>query len=184
VFALSVVAFAIGVVVGIGGALMVAALNGQMQPTGSRVTLMTRSERAQAYMNILTEEGYRPSLDEDGDVVFKKEGRSYLILIDENDPRFFRLVFPNFWPIESELERARVVQAASATTGKIKVAKVFVVRDDVWATVELFVETPDSAKAVFERSMSVLTEAVDTFAEQMRGGSTPTTSPIAREKDD
>lgn len=32
------------------------------------------------YMNYLTEEGYRPEVDSDGDVKFKREGRTYYIM--------------------------------------------------------------------------------------------------------
>jgi len=121
------------------------------------------------YRDYLSGEGFMPSLDDDGDVVFKKEGRTYIIVIDENDEEFFRLVFPNFWPIESEDEREKVIKASCDATAKTKVAKIFPVRDNVWGTIELFVETPGSARAVISRSMSALMAAVDTFAQSMRG---------------
>ncbi|MCL6595365.1 MAG: hypothetical protein K6V73_04045, partial [Firmicutes bacterium] len=62
---------------------------------------MTRAQRAQGYLEFLAEEGYRPRLDADGDVVFKVEGGAYYILLDE-DEEFFRLIYPNFWPLETE----------------------------------------------------------------------------------
>ena len=52
---------------------------------------------------------------------------------------FFRLVFPNFWEIESDGERAQALGAAQEATADTKVAKVFLVKDNVWASVELFV---------------------------------------------
>tara|TARA_B100000902_G_scaffold393861_1_gene448970 strand:- start:5947 stop:6387 length:441 start_codon:yes stop_codon:yes gene_type:complete len=36
-------------------------------------------ERQQMYLSHLEEEGYRPTIDDDGDVKFKKEGKSYYI---------------------------------------------------------------------------------------------------------
>jgi hypothetical protein len=58
---------------------------------------VSRAQRAQGYLEFLAEEGYRPRLDPDGDVVFKVEGGIYYILLDE-DEAFFRLVYPTSGP--------------------------------------------------------------------------------------
>ena len=107
-------------------------------------------------------------MDDDDDVRFKAEGRLYFIAIDDEDPQFFRLVFPNFWSIEDADERQKVLVAASHATMKTKVSKVFVVRDNVWASVELFVGQPVGVQPVFKRSLSALQAGVRAFAESMR----------------
>ncbi len=108
------------------------------------------------YMKYLVEEGFQPKVDGDGDVVFKREGGTYFIRVSENDPQFFSLVFPNFWLIESEAERLRVYAAANLSNGVTKVCKIFTMKDNVWAAVELFVASPPDFKGVFRRSMSAL----------------------------
>jgi len=128
---------------------------------------MDKKQRAKMYENFLLEEGFTPTIDQDGDVIFKAEGRTYAILIDERDEEFFRLVFPNFWPIESNEERVKVEQAALQATAETKVAKIFPVRNNVWASIELFCSPPEAFKPVFSRSMSALRAAVGTFAEKM-----------------
>ncbi len=129
---------------------------------------MSKLERAEMYCEFLRNEGYRPEIDDDGDVVFREGGRVYLILIDENDDEFFRVVFPNFWSIESEEERERVERAALYATAMTKVAKVFPVRNNVWATIEMFVSPIEGFKAVFERSIRALHVAVQSFVGKMR----------------
>ncbi len=129
---------------------------------------MSTSGASEAYSTFLTNEGYRPTLDSDGDVVFKREGRTYLILIDDADPTFFRLVFPNFWEIESDPERLQVLLAAQSATADTKVAKVFIVGDNVWASVEQFVSEPASATAVFDRALGAIDSAVSRFVATMR----------------
>lgn len=129
---------------------------------------MDKKERAQMYMDYLRSEGFSPQLDQDQDIFFKFEGRTYLILIDERDEEFFRLVFPNFWSIDNEAERVKVEKAALQATADTKVAKVFPVKDNVWATIELFCLPPDSFKGVFKRGLSALRSAVNTFTEKMR----------------
>lgn len=131
---------------------------------------MDRQERAQLYMDYLTAEGYRPSIDKDGDVVFKSEGRTYYIEVDEKDTEYFRLVFPNFWEIESEEELARVLYAANHATMATKVAKVYVRADgkDTIAAIEMFVSPPENFKPIFHRAMSALRASVNDFVATMR----------------
>lgn len=129
---------------------------------------MNKSARAKAYSDFLRSEGYIPELDKDGDIVFKSEGKTYLIIFDDSDELFFRLVFPNFWRIESPREREQVEAAALAATAGTKVAKVFPINDNVWATIELFGTSPEVIKPVFSRCLSALRSAVNTFVNEMR----------------
>lgn len=129
---------------------------------------MTKADKVRVLSEYLRGEGYLPSVDEDNDIVFKHEGASYIIVLDDKDDEFFRIVFPNFWPIESEPEREKVGRAALAATAAIKVAKVFPVSDNVWATIELFSSDIENSKAVFSRSMLALRAAVRKFAEAMQ----------------
>ncbi len=123
---------------------------------------MTASERAELYRNFLAEEGYAARIDDDGDVVFKCEGMTLFISVDDDD-EFFRLVCPNFWPIDSDEERDRVVHAAAAVNSSIKVAKVYPVRDDTWASVEMYCSPPDAVLPVLLRAMGTLRGMVTEF---------------------
>ena len=129
---------------------------------------MTKQERAEMYRSFLAEEGYTPTLDDDGDVQFKYEGGNYFISVDEKDEEFFRIVYPFFWSIENESERAKVTQAALIATAETKVAKVFPVRDNTWASIEMFCSPPEVFKTVLGRSLRALRAAVQTFREKMQ----------------
>lgn len=132
---------------------------------------MNKEERAIMYRDYLAEEGYSPKIDDDGDVTFKAEGRRYFIIVDEKDDDFFRLLFPNFWSIENEEERRQVYIAACEATAETKVAKVFPVRDDTWASVEIFCSPPEMFKNVFERSLMALRASVNAFKGHMQNNS-------------
>lgn len=125
---------------------------------------MTRTE---LFMEYLSEEGFRPKLDEDGDIVFKSEGRSYVLFHPQGDEQLVRLGALWLWPVESEAERQRVLAAAADATLSIKVTKVFPVADNVWATVELLFEQPEQFRAVFLRAVSLVRAGVDHFLERM-----------------
>ncbi len=74
---------------------------------------------------------------------------------DENDEEFFRLVYPGFWSIESELEREKAQRALTATA-QTKVAKVFLVCDNTWASIEMFCSPPEVFRTAFHRSLRAL----------------------------
>lgn len=134
-------------------------------------SIVSKDQRADMYKTYLVEEGYSPKTDDDGDVVFKYEGKHYCIIIDEQDEDFFRLIFPNFWSIDSEAERSKVLEAAVYSTAKTKVAKVFVVRDDTWAAIEMFCSPPEAFKIVFRRSLSALQAGINNFLKKMHDDS-------------
>jgi hypothetical protein len=111
----------------------------------------------------LVEEGFRPSFNDEGEIAFKFQGRHFYISQDESDPEFYRILCPGIWKIESEEERAVVFIAASDTCKGMKVAKVFVVDDEAWASVELFCPEVGAFLKLFERSTSLLYETGNVF---------------------
>ena len=128
----------------------------------------TKADLQDIYISFLKREGYVPSIDNDGDVTFKSEGKNYFIVIDEEDPQFFRLIYPGFWKIEKEADRENVSRAALHACAATKCAKVFLVRDNVWASIELFVANPGDFEPIFSRSLSALRTGASNFVDKMR----------------
>lgn len=124
---------------------------------------------ASLYMDYLTREGYRPSQNGNNLIVFKEEGRMYLIVVDAEDQAYFQLLFPNFWSIDDGSAFAKAVLAASDATRMTKVAKVYVRDDgkDVTAAIEVFFDRPQDFAPVFRRSLAAIKSAVKTFVEKM-----------------
>ncbi len=131
---------------------------------------MNKHLQAQMFREFLKTEGYDSEIDEDGDVIFRQGGRTYLILIDEDDEEFFRLVFPNFGASKAKKQRERVEKAALYATAKTKVAKVFPVRNNVWATIEMFISPIEDLSQFSTARCGALHVAVHSFAEKMREG--------------
>ncbi len=127
----------------------------------------TRAEYQQFYVDYLTGEGYRPEVDSDGDVSFKREGLTYYIIVTESDAEFFEMALPNIHSVESESDRVECYVAADYSNAKSKVSKVYMVGDDVWVTVELFIASPSDFKSIFQRSVSALLNGANNFIEKM-----------------
>lgn len=125
---------------------------------------------AERYLDLLAEEGYRPRIDAYGDVGFKCEGKTYFIEIYDKDEVFFRLVYPNFWPIASKEELSRVKETALAVTAGNRVVKIFPLGGtNTWAEIVMFCSPPQTFTAVvFDRCLSALRNAVREFIARMQ----------------
>jgi hypothetical protein len=132
---------------------------------------------AQMYQAYLRAEGYLLENEPSGDVRFKFEGGNYWINIDPEDKDYFRILYPSFWPIKGEPERAKVDVAALHATARTKVAKILPSRDNVSAAVEILCSPPENFKFVFKRLLGVLQFAVKTFVEKMREAPPPALPP-------
>lgn len=126
-------------------------------------------KKSELFARYLREEGYAPKVDSDGDILFKYEGLTYCIFAAEDDKPYFRIALPNFWSIDSEDERRKVIAAANETTASIKVGKVFTVGNNVWASIELLLDPIESFSKVFQRSLVILSACIQRFREKMVG---------------
>jgi len=121
------------------------------------------------YMSMLTDMGFRPEIDSQGDIHFKYEGGNYYIT-DNCDDTFFFLLFPGFWSLDSRNEQLAGLMAANSATRQVKAAKVFVSSklDRVTASLECLITDPDDVPSVIMRGLRCIQQAVNIFKEEMR----------------
>ena len=136
--------------------------------------MSTTVDRTSRYLAYLIDEGYRPEMDDYGSILFKREGATFVFLIENSDAEFFHLLFPNFWQVHTSEEHSRALLAANRTTMDLKAVKVFV-RDDnrVCASIEASYPGPDDFAAVFPRNIRSLEIAARTFIHEMKDGVHP-----------
>lgn len=127
------------------------------------------NQRREKIQRWLEAEGFRPRLDDDGDLLFDFEGGHYCILSRSSDAEFVHLIYPNFWSIESEEERVRAIQAAHDATRDTKVAKIYVHGDAVHAAVETFHMDVGGFNQTLMRSLSAIRTARGKFTSAMVG---------------
>lgn len=106
------------------------------------------------------------------DLVFKLEGGGYILIADADDDDFVRLMFPNFWPLDSDEEFAAALQAISIVNARCKGVKVYTTsnNDNIVATVEFLIDAgkPQLSGALFLRYIRMLKNGADEFARVMR----------------
>ena len=122
----------------------------------------------QPHLDFLVSEGYRPEVDEDGDLRFRHEGRTVFLFRYEKDPEYFRVALPGAWECDSPEEEARALQAVNAVNRDLKVAKCALVDGVVWISVEAFFDPPDSYRSVFTRCLDAIGSASWQVRERMR----------------
>ncbi|MCB1657231.1 MAG: YbjN domain-containing protein [Pseudomonadales bacterium] len=119
-----------------------------------------------AIKEFLCEEGFRATLDDDNDIIFKYEGKTLFIESYESDSVFIRIVLPNIWSADSEAERQQAYVCANNVNYEYKVVKaVLTAHDNINLTLELFLPNEHAFIAVFERSLTALNSAHRAFAE-------------------
>ncbi len=128
------------------------------------------NKKQEFVLEFLRDEGYRPSLDDVGDIAFKKEGSWFFVILDDNDEQYYRILKPDFWSIDSPEELERACKVASKSSGGTKVSKVFLTEalDSVVAVSECFQPNVEAFTVVFDRMMSALLSVSNDFIYEMR----------------
>lgn len=126
--------------------------------------------KAQFYLDFLRDRGFEPRIDDDGDVVFQKEGMVYVLMAEEKDPRFFRLLMPAFWRVDSDVERSRALEAINEISLKFKIAKLAIVRERVVAMAEMWMDLERDLDKEFSRITSSLQVSIRQFYIRMIHG--------------
>lgn len=128
-----------------------------------------KAEMQRSLSAYLNSEGFPASVDGDGDVVFKREGRTYFIQVYPNDPNYLQVVLPNILKVENDEQRRRAMAAANYSSLKSKATKTLVTpQGNVWVTWESILKGPDDYKAVLLRSLSGLENGAQNFASKYR----------------
>ena len=127
----------------------------------------TKADLQRIYIESLREEGYLPSVDRDGDILFKVYGNNYYITIDENDAQFFR-IYTGISLGSYSLQDA--LAAANYSNMRSKVAKVYISSNGRSAAIntELLLSDPRDFKSVLSRALSLMRLAESNFLSQLR----------------
>lgn len=130
----------------------------------------TPTAKAASYLDTLTEFGFRPKVDADGDVAFMYEGGHYYLMARDTDDGYFQLLYPYFFEYDPDFDRIRVLETAARLNYESKVAKVYPVgTNDVSASIELFVGDLEGYKPILLRSLRQLQSVAHRFRRIMRG---------------
>ena len=112
----------------------------------------------------LYNEGYKHETDSDGDVHFRYNGKHIHFTPDEDDT-YFRLIMPNIYELEDN--RVKVLEACNTITRDYKVVKAYLVKDRLWLSIEMFVDSTPEVGDFFERCCRILISAYEDTAKEI-----------------
>ncbi len=122
-------------------------------------------------IDFLKTQGYRPDVDGNGNVVFKVEGKVYIIDIDKRDGSFLRVLLPNFYEIETELEMSKALRVSNKINQSVKVGKIFIASNNhAWGLAEQFIDDTPNLEDFFQRTLNVIRKASEDFTKEMLEG--------------
>ena len=98
-------------------------------------------------------------------MLFKYQGRNFLFVTDKNDPYYFQVALPNIYEIDGD--RRLVLEAINTIISEKKALKAYIIDDNVWLVIEMFIDTTPDINKIFERSIDILNSGYNKFAIEM-----------------
>lgn len=128
----------------------------------------TKAQLQETYSAHLATEGFRPEITASGNVRFRREGRSYVIYVDEKDPTYFRIVLAFSAEDKSPQMRARRLEGCNTATAEVKVVKAFLDSDgDPTFSSEMFLIVPGDFKTTLSRTLRAMDNAYEKYTKKV-----------------
>lgn len=127
---------------------------------------MNKSEKKEFYFEYLSKEGFKPSLDDDGDINFKHEGRWLYLMFGDEHEHFLQIVAPYVFDVDEKNE-TDALKACSAINMQYMVTKAFVAKESVFMTIEMFLNNAEDLKGIFYDCLGSLNYAIKDLLEKV-----------------
>jgi hypothetical protein len=116
-------------------------------------------------VSYLRTEGFAPSIDEDGDIMFKREGITHYVIIDRTEDSPYFLILQRGLNIEEGYDKQKVLQIANEVN-YYKGIKVRLYDTSISIRAEMFLQNAEHFKAVFYRIIALMNFAKNEFQEE------------------
>lgn len=115
---------------------------------------MTKKEQIMATLEKM---GYRPELDNDGDILLRYQMKSIFVLTGDENDSYVSVMLPHFHEIE-EGKETLVLAVCNKMTRELKLAKVYVDQTfkNVSATCEFYYANEESLEQNLRQSLQLL----------------------------
>ena len=89
----------------------------------------------------------------------------HIYFTPDEDDTYFRLIMPNIYELEDN--RVKVLEACNTITRDYKVVKAYLVKDRLWLSIEMFVDSTPEVGDFFERCCRILISAYEDTAKEI-----------------
>lgn len=135
-------------------------------------TYSSLSEPARLAYDWLLDDGYKPSVDEDGDVQFKAQGYFFYVQ-DNDDDKYLRLVMPVIKSIDMDdiIQIYSALSACNEITKRKRLVKAYVNDEgDVSLAVSTYIDDSPEVGYYLDKSINFLISARESWLEEYESG--------------
>ena len=133
--------------------------------------LSVLSKAARMAYDYLSSEGYKPTIDEDDDVLFKAEGFSFYVDNDKSDDTYLQIVLPFIMELEEDdlLSSMAAMAACNQITQDKKIVQAYITDDgDVMLCTDTYIGSAGNMNEFIDSSIAFMIRAVSAFHEEYR----------------
>ena len=118
-----------------------------------------------SFRNYLSSSGIEYSHNDDV-ISFSRNNLQYIFICEISDPYYFRLILPNVFDANSNVDEIhRYINNINLT---FKVVKLYITENNsVWISIEQFVYSSENITNLFERSITLLESVFNHFKENL-----------------
>ena len=124
---------------------------------------MTTSEMV---FNYLKQQGLVPEYNENGNIRFKYQMRSFLFFCDDSDTAFFNLTLPCIYDVTDD-NRMAVFEALNQVNETTKVVKLTIANNSVWCATEIMMDSTPELDDLVPRLLGILLTSRDKFYKEI-----------------
>lgn len=117
------------------------------------------------YKSYISDKGYEAEIDDDGDVKFQYNNRTYYITIHESDEKFFRIAQLSGLTLSSDEDITTAMKICHEITKTAKVAKLYWRKNVIWTSTELLLSDPDDFEGFFDTALELTEKAYLQFVD-------------------
>ncbi len=131
--------------------------------------LSVLSKAARMAYDYLASEGYKPSIDEDDDVVFKAEGYSFYVDNDKSDDTYLQIVLPYIMELDEDdfLSSMAAMAACNQITQNKKIVQAYVSDDgDVMLCTDTYIGSAGNMNEFIDSSIIFMIRAISAFHDE------------------
>ena len=110
--------------------------------------------------NFLKSEGYQPSIDNDGDIKFKRQGDVYFVCVSDKDSSPYYVRLSKYYSYGERLTRSKI-GAYAEEVNKYKMCKLIVEDDSFIIDSQMFLYNSSAFTSIFDRILEVIDGAED-----------------------
>jgi hypothetical protein len=133
--------------------------------------LSVLSKAARMAYDYLSSEGYKPTIDEDDDVLFKAEGFSFYVDNDKSDDTYLQIVLPFIMELKEDdlLSSMAAMAACNQITQDKKIVQAYITDDgDVMLCTDTYIGSAGNMNEFIDSSIAFMIRAVSAFHEEYK----------------